>query len=401
MQAPRPDPHGFRVIIQGWPVSEPCRGWTNAPFARPTRVVIAAAPSMESDASRLRAAVTRDLEALGTTASLCPGPSWLDCLAANDPGTRNLMVVLTGAGAPEDPLEQAVSDWLSIPGAEAIGAVRAGDDPDLVLPRALTRLHALTWYGDPLELAAQVIDAVLLDAEDRRIFVSYAHRDAATAEWIFDVLAKARFDVFLDRFRLPPGGDFVELIEDEIIGKSMVVVVETISAAQSHWVRHEVAIATKRGIGVAAVNLSNGPKTPDLDEDRRYRGPRDDAALGAFLIAQHGLRLAERRESQRESVWQALRDNGASAQNTAEHALGFTATVDRRRRVIGVSARPADVYRFRLVHEQAAGDEAFLVHPAPALYRRRLDASWLSAQSGVREVDEGRITEAAVEMMAP
>jgi hypothetical protein len=152
---------------------------------------------------------------------------------------------------------------------------------------------------------------------------------------------------------------------------------------------------------VAAVNLANGPETPGIGEDRRYRSPAgDDAALGAFVVAQHRLRLAERRESLRDSVWQALRDHGATTRNTVEHGLGFTAEVDSRRRVIGVSVRPADLYRFRLVDEQAAGDQAFLVHASPALFRRRLDVSWLSAQSGVVEVDEGRIIDAAREMMA-
>jgi hypothetical protein len=35
-----------------------------------------------------------------------------------------MMVVLTGAAAPSAALERAVNDWLSLPGSEAIGAVR-------------------------------------------------------------------------------------------------------------------------------------------------------------------------------------------------------------------------------------------------------------------------------------
>jgi hypothetical protein len=128
-------------------------------------------------------------------------------------------------------------------------------------------VNALQWDIDPREVAPQIVDAILLDAEDRRIFISYARSDGGgTAEEIFDALSAARFDVFLDRFKLPPGEDFVERIEDEILDKSMVVVVETEVAARSEWVRHEVAVAVKRGLGLAAVNLGAAPPTPGIGE---------------------------------------------------------------------------------------------------------------------------------------
>jgi TIR domain len=61
-----------------------------------------------------------------------------------------------------------------------------------------------------------------------------------------DLLSRLRFDVFLDRFRLAPGVDFVERIVDELVDKAMIVAVDTRHAVRSSWVRHEVATAVNR-----------------------------------------------------------------------------------------------------------------------------------------------------------
>lgn len=311
------------------------------------------------------------------------------------------MFVLAGDVPASDELEDAVREWVNVRGFEAVGVVRAGVDPDHVLPAALHRLNALMWHGHPLEIVSEISDAVLLDTEDRRIFISYARADGTLhADRIFEILTRSRFDVFLDRFHIPPGGDFIERIEDEIVDKSMVIVVETQAAARSHWVRQEVAIASKRGIGIAAVNLDRAPPTPSIDERARFRRGSTNQ-MQSFLLRQHRIQLAQRRKAIRDSVWHALCDAGADPTDLAQSALGFSLDVDGRRRVIGVSVRPADLYRFRVLNEEAQPDEAFLVHPQPALHRRRRDLAWLSDQSGIVEVDAGRIIDAAATMVAP
>jgi hypothetical protein len=364
-------------------------------------VIVAADPPAEAERDDVLLALRGDLESLGATADECGGPGWLGCWTTSDPGARNVLVVVTNASGPSSQLEEAVDEWLAQPGFEVLGVVRSGVDADVALPSSMRRINALQWDNDPREVVPQIVDAVLLDAEDRRIFVSYARSDGADiAERIFDLLSAARFDVFLDRFKLPPGQDFVERIEDEIIDKSMVVVVETAAAARSEWVRHEVAVAVKRGLGIAAVNLRADPETPGIAEGLRLR-TGDDAALADFLLLQHRVQLATRRESLRESVWQALLDRGVGPEAITSTALGFSVDVGGTRRVIGVSVRPADLHRFRLVRETADPDDAFLVHPPPTLHRRRRDLEWLSERANVIEVDEGRITEAAAAVVAP
>lgn len=180
----------------------------------------------------------------------------------------------------------------------------------------------------------------------------------------------------------------------------MVVVVETGAAARSEWVRHEVAVAVKRGLGIAAVNEGGQAETPGIAEALRFRGG-SDAALADFLLREHRVQLARRRESLRESVWQALVDAGASPPDIVATALGFTVEVGNSRRVIAVSVRPADLHRFRVMRESADAGDAFLVHPPPTLHHRRRDLEWLSERADVTEVDEGRLTEAATGVIAP
>jgi hypothetical protein len=69
--------------------------------------------------------------------------------------------------------------------------------------------------------------------------------------------------------------------------------------------------------------------------------------------------------------------------------------------MIGVSIRPADLHRFRVLAETADPDDAFLVHPPPTMHRRRRDLEWLSDRTGIVEVDEGRIAEATAAVLAP
>jgi hypothetical protein len=387
-------------MLQAWP-RERCVGFVDLPVARPTRIVVAADEPSRSDRDALLAQLEQAIVARGATRHGCRGPGWLGCWASGDAHARNLLVVLAGANPPSAALEQAVDEWLAQDGFEALGVLSAGADADVVLPTALRRLNAIAWRQDPLEAAPQLIDTLLLDAEDRRVFVSYARSDGTqTADQVFDVLVRARFDVFLDRFRLPPGSDFLNQIEDEIVDKAMVVVVETWAAAGSHWVQHEVAMAAKRGVGLAAVNLDGAPETREIGEDARFRGGDADA-LAAFLLEQHRVQLSERRESLRGSVWQALLGAGAAPAEIAETPLGFALDANGRRCVVGVCVRPADLHRFRLVQEEADPHQAFVVHPPPMLHRRRRDVGWLCDRSGMVEVDEGLLAAAARTIVGP
>jgi hypothetical protein len=397
MTAAAVDPRGFHAIVQEWPREAgraPCRGYLDLPLAHPIRVLVAsdlvATPSRDSVVAGLR----KSLGGLAGREAECPGPGDLGCWATSEPAVRNVLVVVAGQAGPTPEIERLVGDWVA-QGMEALGVVQVGLNPDVVLPQRIRTLNALVWRSDPREVLPDLVDSLLLDGEERRVFISYARADgSAVADRVFDVLERMRFDVFLDRFRLPPGSDFLERIQDEILDKAMVVVIETPRAIRSHWVRQEVSVAAARRLGLAAVNLGGSDVVREVDELARCRIDDDDE-IARFLVEQHRVQLLDRREALRESVYQALRHAGLSPSAITEAPHGFVVDEPGRRRVLGLSVRPADLHRFRTAYEQANGAEAYLVHPQPAHHRRRRDLGWLSGLSQVVEIDEGRIDDAA------
>jgi TIR domain len=394
---PSTDPHGFHGIVQEWPRApgrRPCRGFVDLPLARPTRLLVASDPEAVGTRDAVVSGTRLALARLARYESECSGPGDLACWATDEPAARNLLLVVAGVAPPTRDIERLVDAWLAR-GMETLGMVRAGADPDRVLPTQMRELNALVWRSDPREVLPDLIDTVLLESEDRRIFISYARKDGSVmADRVFEALARKRFDVFLDRFRLDPGSNFIERIEDEILDKSMVVVIETPKAIDSQWVRKEVDIAIARRLGLVAVNTIRSEVIREIDEPSRCRID-DDRRIADFLVEQHRVQLLERREALRQAVYDALVHAGLARGEISEAPSGFAVDRPGRRRTVAVSTRPADLHRFRVADQLAGGAEAYLVHPQPALERRRRDLKWLSDVSKVIEVDEGRINEAA------
>jgi hypothetical protein len=243
----------------------PCRGFVGLPLARPTRVMVVS----DAAAEALRDVVVDGLRdafvGLGASQHECSGPGDLGCWATNEPAARNILVLVTESSPPSLEIEQLLEDWVRR-GLEPFAAVPATTGPDAVLPRAMRTLNAFLWRSDPREVLPEIVDTVVLDAEDRRIFISYARIDgSATAERVFEDLRRLRFDVFLDRFRIEPGADVLVRIQDEILDKWMVVVIETPAALRSDWVRQQVNVAAARRLGLAAVNLGRSETIREID----------------------------------------------------------------------------------------------------------------------------------------
>jgi hypothetical protein len=395
------DPSSFTVIVQSQDdegEGVKCWGYSQLPTSQPTRLLVVAEPAQAPERSSLVAAVVREVNAVAPNGNEeCRGPGGLHCVSVGEPTARHVLVVVAGATGVSATLDRYVDEWLAR-GWEALGVFRAGLNPDVVLPTGLRRQHAPSWQNDVREVAPDVTDAVL-SSEDRRVFISYSHTDGQqTAARLADLLGHHRFDVFLDRFRLPPGIDFVERITDELVDKAMVVVVETPNSVTSAWVRQEVATAVTRRLGLAAVNLTSGPTISEIAEPARCRIDDDDT-LVKFVLAQHRLQLRQRRESLMQSVWYALRRAHplASIRPTAD---GFVVGPASRQYALTVRTRPADLHLFRLAHERAAGADPVIVHPRPVRPDRRRDIAWLTTEADLVDVDEGMLDEAATQIAA-
>lgn len=387
------NPESFTLILQSNIAAGPsttCLGYSAVPLMQPTRLLLVGDIGSATNVDRL-------FDALGTAFSplsagggeLCYGPGGLDCWATTTPRVRNVLVVVAGYGPPTTTLDRVVDDYMNH-GFEAFGFFKSGLNPDHVLPTTMRSQHAVTWQVDIREIAGEVVDIAVMGLEDRRTFISYSRRDGSgIAELLADILTELRFDVFLDRFQIPPGADFIERISDELTDKAMVVVVETAEALRSDWVRYEVWEAESRRLGLAAVNLTGVPPIQGIDEMGRCRDPDRDV-LKKFLLEQHRTQMSEKRQNLMQSVWRALsRELGRAS--VRPRADGFRVEAPSAHYGIAVQTRPADLHRFRLTHERAGTATPVIIHPQPRRVDRRQDLAWLSDASGVVEVDEGLI----------
>ena len=67
-----------------------------------------------------------------------------------------------------------------------------------------------------------------ITTEITRIFISYRRLETLpVALQLFDRLTHEGFDVFLDRFSIPPGYDFQRRLNQELEDKSMVILLES------------------------------------------------------------------------------------------------------------------------------------------------------------------------------
>jgi len=387
------DPESFTLILQSniaGASSTTCVGYSAVPLMQPTRLLLVGDAGSATNVDRLFDALKHEFSPLSAGGlSLCSGPGGLDCWATTTPAARNVLVIVAGDYPPATGLDRVVDDYINH-GFEAFGFFKSGLNPDHVLPTAMRTQHAVTWRDDIREIAGEIVDIVVMGAEDRRTFISYSRRDGSgIAEHLADILTELRFDVFLDRFRIPPGADFIERISDELTDKAMVVVVETAGAVGSRWVRHEINEAECRRLGLAAVNLTGVPPIQGIDEMARCRDPDTDV-LAKFLLEQHRTQMSEKRQNLMQSVWRALsREVGRAS--VRPRADGFRVDTPSAHYGIAVQTRPADLHRFRLTHERAGAATPVIIHPQPQRVDRRQDLAWLSEASRVVEVDEGLI----------
>lgn len=152
------------------------------------------------------------------------------------------------------------------------------------VPAALLPVNGFSWpTGTPAgSVANEALRIVGLSEEDRRAFLSYRRNDATElAEQLRTALTDQRWDVFLDRFSVPPAADFQARLDRELADKAFVLLLESPNASASAWVDHEIVFAVNYGLGLAALTL---PSTADsqlfkaLDEAWRVRLPATDLA---------------------------------------------------------------------------------------------------------------------------
>jgi hypothetical protein len=136
--------------------------------------------------------------------------------------------------------------------------------PDQLLPEPLRKFNASFWSQSISEVVPSILAGIALTPESQRIFVSYRRLETEPlAEQFFEALNRQGFQVFVDRFVVPPGVDFQRRLDQELADKSMVLLLESEKFYTSEWTRHEAIYTKQYRLGLFALQMPHGLPLPD------------------------------------------------------------------------------------------------------------------------------------------
>lgn len=183
-------------------------------------------------------------------AAATDAPTLVVCLGSQAAATSDVV---------EGQLERARAEALAV-----VPVLRPGGRMHASFPELIHPLNALTW-GLGEEPALALLRALGVVEEERRLFLSYRQAESsALALQLRRALSERSYDVFLDRFSVPPGADFQRRIDIELADKAFVLLLESASAIGSDWVQHEVTYALSHRIAVLALTL------PGVDIEEQF-----------------------------------------------------------------------------------------------------------------------------------
>jgi hypothetical protein len=242
-----------RLSVPGMP--RPCRVLFYACDNAAMPMAAAAYNALEGD---LRACA-------GVTSAYCGGPGMWGCMTWSEPSCLQLLVPVI-SGPIMAPVAADLLKWQSRAGAMSAivpallssighGAAFAG------CPPSLSRVNIANWLGNPVRLAAAVMQRAL-QLDKPGLFVSYCRQDAAPlVDQLHDELVHRGFRVFLDRFSGTPGRYFPSELAEELADKATLLVIESTNILQSKWTLWEIGFAHRYQLGLIALQL---PMAPNL-----------------------------------------------------------------------------------------------------------------------------------------
>lgn len=377
-----------------------------APSARYQIVLLTADRS--NDADRLESELHRTaLLSGGRRANLVISRDPSALQAKPQPGDPSTVAVFLSGGtssAREAWLEKAAKACLEnfIP---ALPVYDPKSPYEAQVPRILRPINGSKWSPTeaPDEIAAKVLKFLGLAEEDQRIFISYRQAEAShIAEQLRRVLLDERWDVFLDRFTIPPGVNFQERLDKELADKAFVLLIESPDVTTSRWVEHEVVFALARKLGLLALTLPQVKAQelhPAIQEALRLRlNAKDISQQGAQpVLSKDGIKRVIREIDRRHAEAFTLRRETAMLETSEEmrrHGYdvaaidqwGLLGTNGDRREVALVTARAPEASDLRLIHSlrlkhrlRGIPTRGWVVHPTEDIdYERASLLQWLT-----------------------
>ena len=358
-----------------------------------------------------------------TVARITPPPSddprkWNQFVSGNQVGV--VALVCPAANVQEEPWHETFSqqsNWSVLP------IFPKGANPSTAFASSLSGLNALFWTTLATECVPAILAHAGLTTTEQRVFISYRRIETqALADQLFDALTHDGFDVFVDRFTVPPGVDFQRRLEQDLTDKSTVILLESAGVPDSKWTQHEIDFAKRHRLGLASLMLpSVSSPLPSIDKDYRlpleakqFEGPsktvsdtrdgvtrkveqwgalksEDLANVVLWIKAKHDAALFRRRTYLRDSLNAAL---GRAA--TLDDSGFLVMTEGPRKYAFWITTRSADVADFEITHPRTLPPDSStgVIVGLPAIETaRQLRLTWLSSLCGLVYVEEDDLAE--------
>ena len=161
-------------------------------------------------------------------------------------------------------------------------------------PDVVHVLNGVPWSpgAEPYETASTVLRLLGMTESDRRVFISYRRTDGSPlAHQLRYALIDAGWDVFLDRYSVPPAVDFQAALDRDLADKCFVLLLETPEAKSSTWVQQEVSFAFSHRLGLLSVSAAG------VTDEQSFAAVPDDMRLRLEGVDQittpHGVTLTD------------------------------------------------------------------------------------------------------------
>lgn len=267
----------------------------------------------------------------------------LECRSDLPPEAEGSPVVVVCLGDERAAADDALAARLEVARDRAYGVLPVVHDlrrAQQEVPAALRRLNAMAWDADPSRVVQAVLALLGIAERERKLFLSYRRQEtSALALQLRRELSERAYDVFLDRFSVPPGDDFQRRLDIELADKAFVLLLESESAVGSPWVQHEITYALSHRISVLALTLPDALpearfevvddafrmvlREDQLDAGRELR-PGALAEVLAAVELRYARQLRQRRVDLLGSVSGWLDQQGHAPRQVADWAVAST-----------------------------------------------------------------------------
>jgi hypothetical protein len=422
-----------------------CHGFWGIPASRRSWVALVSSGSARG--RTLVRELQEELEAVLLSSSPMAEKKEVACPTAPDamlpadyPNRRKVLALVASEDQPLGDLNW-YNNWESDQSESAVMTVLPPLPFDKVVSEAarknlyhlLNRVNASFWKKTIGETLPGILSRAEITTAQSRIFISYRRVETLPlALQLFDALTHEGFEVFLDRFTIPPGFDFQRRLEQELADKSMVLLLESAFIKVSKWTQYEIDFAKRNRLGLMSLAMPNvepkerlaaistdarlellekdftAPPKPVPDPDRggalsdqwqELDGTPLEKVVAAVKTA-HAAALFRRRHRLRVDLVAALLDKKLDARHTAVGPLRVKS--GDQEHLLWLATRPPETEDFRSLHaahsarERVGAARAILVGPQAALeHDRQQLLKWLSDVTDCLSYDEGDLADIA------